>query len=154
MISLKIICDKQHEFSSYFKDRATCDRMMAQAMIDCPHCGSNQVRHGLNAPHVQSTKQDEAGHNLSSLAEKNADGAMAAVPPLLDKKLLELKKQLCEHIAKNYDDVGFDFAETAKKMHYGETTAKNIYGKMTAEDAHNLADQGIGFSPLPFMAED
>ncbi len=64
--------------------------------------------------------------------------------------LRELRAQLKAHA----DDVGPDFAEEARKMHFGETPARSIYGEATAEEARELADDGIPVCPLPPLPED
>ena len=47
------------------------------------------------------------------------------------------------------DDVGSNFAEEARKMHYGETESRSIYGDATMEEAVELAVEGIEFGELP-----
>ena len=54
----------------------------------------------------------------------------------------------------NADDVGKDFPEEARKIHYGETEERNIYGEATADEAKALHDEGIPALPLPKLPEE
>ena len=59
----------------------------------------------------------------------------------------ELKlKELRAEIEQNCDYVGNQFAEEARKFHYGDTEAKNIYGEASLEDAKELLDEGVEFT--------
>jgi hypothetical protein len=58
------------------------------------------------------------------------------------------------HVERNADYVGPRFAEEARKMHFNEIEARGIYGEATLEDARQLAEEGIEFSPLPRLPED
>ena len=54
-----------------------------------------------------------------------------------------------EEIARNSDDVGENFPEEARKIHYGETEKRNIHGRANLDDARALDDEGIEFGVLP-----
>ena len=49
---------------------------------------------------------------------------------------------------------GRQFAEEARKMHFGEAPARSIYGEASTEEARELADDGIPVYPLPPLPED
>ena len=55
---------------------------------------------------------------------------------------------------KNCDYVGDQFAEEARKIHYGEADAKNIYGEASLEDAKELVDEGVDFTPIPWLPKE
>jgi hypothetical protein len=46
-------------------------------------------------------------------------------------------------------DVGEQFAEEARRIHYGETEARAIRGKASVEDARELIEEGIELIALP-----
>ena len=68
----------------------------------------------------------------------------------LRKKLKELRAE----IEQNCDYVGNQFAEEARKIHYGEADAKNIYGEASLEDAKELLDEGVDFTPIPWIPKE
>ncbi|MBL8653914.1 MAG: DUF1178 family protein, partial [Alphaproteobacteria bacterium] len=66
----------------------------------------------------------------------------------------ELHKELAklrEHVEKNFENVGEDFAEQAREMHYGERDHKNIYGETTDEQAQELAEEGVPVARIPWV---
>ena len=70
---------------------------------------------------------------------------------LVRKALLDLK----EFVKKNCDDVGGQFAEEARRIHYGETKKRNIYGQTSLDEIIELHQEGVEVSALPpFPRED
>jgi hypothetical protein len=65
-------------------------------------------------------------------------------------KLRSLLQQLRVEVEKHCDYVGKDFAEEARRIHYGETKARGIYGETTASEAEALADEGVEFGVMPW----
>jgi hypothetical protein len=57
---------------------------------------------------------------------------------------LELSRKLIAHT----QDVGDQFAEEARKMHYGEKEERAIRGKTTLDEARALLDEGIDVLPM------
>lgn len=56
---------------------------------------------------------------------------------------------MVRHVLANTEDVGSQFAEEARKIHYGERKERNIRGQATPEEAEALLDEGIQVVPLP-----
>ena len=54
----------------------------------------------------------------------------------------------CRHIHSNTVDVGDDFAEEARKIHYGEVAERAIRGHATPEQTSALLDEGIEVMPF------
>ena len=52
------------------------------------------------------------------------------------------------HILANTEDVGEQFAEEARKIHYGEADERNIRGQASAEETAELLEEGISVMPL------
>ena len=52
----------------------------------------------------------------------------------------------------NFDYVGDQFTEEAKKIKYGETEDRPIYGEATIEQTKELIDEDISITPLPFQS--
>ena len=67
--------------------------------------------------------------------------AIAGIPAEVLAKLRE--------VVRNTEDVGERFPEEARKIHYDEALPRSIRGKASREEAQELADEGIEFSPLP-----
>jgi hypothetical protein len=56
---------------------------------------------------------------------------------------------LRKYVEDNAENVGRDFPEEARKIHYGETEARGIYGEATVQEAKELIEEGVDVAPLP-----
>jgi hypothetical protein len=56
---------------------------------------------------------------------------------------------MVRHVMANTEDVGPQFAEEARKMHYGEKEERSIRGQATREETEALIEEGIDVVPLP-----
>jgi len=140
MIRYTLHCDREHEFEAWFRSAGDYDRAAKAGENRCPVCGSAEVGKALMAPAVSGTK-------------KNEKMSLAAPDPrsrVMREALREFRKKVTE----NADYVGDKFAEEARKIHYEETEQRGIYGQATTEEAHELAEEGIAFQPLPPLPED
>jgi hypothetical protein len=76
-------------------------------------------------------------------------GALAL--PDIPDKLRSLLQQFRTEVEKNCAYVGTDFAEEARRIHYGEAEARGIYGETTPSEAKALSDEGIEFGVMPWL---
>ncbi|MCY1237119.1 hypothetical protein D9M72_498030 [compost metagenome] len=70
------------------------------------------------------------------------------------KQVLDEMRELSRKVRENADYVGDQFAEEARKIHFGETEARGIYGEASREDVHSLIEDGVDVMPLPVFPED
>ena len=68
------------------------------------------------------------------------------------KTLINDIKKFKKIIEKNYDYVGDNFAEEAKKMKYGEVEERPIYGEANLEQTKELIEEEINVVPLPWTS--
>jgi hypothetical protein len=141
MIRYTLRCDHDHDFEAWFRSSADYERAAKSGENLCPVCGSRDVDKSLMAPAVSGTKKK--GETVSLAAPDPRSAAFQAA-------LREFRKKVTE----NADYVGDKFAEEARKIHYNEVEARGIYGEATSEEAQALAEEGIGFHPLPSLPED
>ena len=57
MIRYALICEKGHDFESWFQDSAAYDKQAKRKLIACPHCGSAKVEKAIMAPRLASSKE-------------------------------------------------------------------------------------------------
>ncbi|MEX0300213.1 MAG: DUF1178 family protein, partial [Kordiimonas sp.] len=81
----------------------------------------------------------------SPVASQKSDGKLAELVQETEKMLAKVK----EHVQQNCDYVGDNFAEEARKIHYGESEERGIYGESTKEETVELIEEGIDVLPLP-----
>lgn len=56
---------------------------------------------------------------------------------------------LRKYVQENAEYVGPQFAEEARKIHYGESEERHIYGEATLKEARELIEEGVDVAPLP-----
>jgi len=59
-------------------------------------------------------------------------------------------RELRQKVEESCDYVGGEFAEEARKIHYGEKDPRNIYGETSDEQAEELHEEGVTFSRIPW----
>ena len=69
-------------------------------------------------------------------------------------KIVDLMRQLRQHVEATTEDVGKRFAEEARKIHYDETEPRGIRGEATAQEVRDLQDEGVTVTPLPRLPDD
>ncbi len=141
MIRYGLVCERRHEFESWFRDSAVCDDQLSSGALECPVCGSAQIEKQLMAPAVRNSR--EVARQL-----------VAAPGDARQKKLLEAMRQLRRKVEDSAEYVGTRFSEEARRIHYQEAAERGIYGEATLEEAKALVEEGIEAYPLPRLPED
>ena len=118
------------KFEGWFENTKEYNKQKKQHLITCPSCSSFKIKKSLMSP------------NLSKKS---------------NTKNLKIKKSMATNIAnykkiieKNFDYVGDQFTEEAKKIKYGETKDRAIYGEATIDQTKELIEEEINVIPLPF----
>lgn len=170
MIRYALRCAADHEFESWFRDSAAYDAQRKRKLVACPACGSTEVEKTLMAPALgRGTKKfaSEApapdAASASQAVPSPAIPSPAAPPPdtqpvaLMSEREQELRRMLRavrEHVVKNSDYVGDDFASLARQMHEGEVEKRSIYGEASADEVKALIEDEIEVHPLPNLPDE
>jgi len=131
MIRFALRCAAGHEFDAWFRNGEGYEAQLQAGEVACPECGDAQVEKALMAPNIGKVREQPA-----------------MTPARMRRMLVQLRQQ----VEKNCDYVGPQFAGEARKIHYGETDARGIYGEATDAESRELADEGIEFGRLPWIA--
>jgi hypothetical protein len=159
MIRYALICEKGHDFESWFQDSATYDKQAKRGLVTCPRCGSAKVEKAIMAPRLAATAKKRRASAEPSGPKSEAPAAAPTPAPVAmispqEQEFRAKLKELREHLTKNADDVGAKFPEEARKMHYGEIEHRSIYGVASPEEAKELSEEGIEFHPLPILPDE
>ena len=149
MILYQLRCADEHSFEAWFRDSASYDLQARSGDVECPYCGSTDVSKAPMAPHIGGSKshdEAEATEADATSAARDVDERRASE---VAQKILDAVGRIREYAEDNFEDVGEDFADEARKIHHGDTPERGIYGKATEEDAEELDDEGIDFVRLP-----
>jgi len=167
MIRYALICERKHEFESWFQDSTTYDKQVKRGLVTCPQCGSAKVEKAIMAPSLCASGKKKpaqleapAAVSESPAATPAVNESPAATPApvaMISPQEQEIRtklKELRDHLIKNADNVGAKFPEEARKMHYGEIEHRSIYGVASPEEAKELSEEGIEVHPLPSLPDE
>lgn len=141
MIVFNLICPDEHKFEGWFASSEVFESQLTSGLVTCPVCGDANIRKALHAPRLNLAGESAAS---SQPAVQGSDCSQAYLGS--HHMLLQQFKQF---ILANTENVGAEFAERARRMHYGEEAHRNIRGKVSAEEAAELRDEGVSSFPLP-----
>jgi hypothetical protein len=161
MIRYALTCDKEHAFESWFPNSDAYDKQVKRGLVTCPQCGSAKVEKAIMAPRLARTDVEPMMPTMPT-PEVATEAAPAVAPEktpvaMLTPQEQELRKKLKElrdHLTRDSDNVGPQFPDEARKMHYGEIDHRSIYGEATPDEAKALAEEGIPFHPLPMLPDE
>ena len=125
MIKYNLICKCGKSFESWFLNSAGFDSLKRKSLVKCIYCGSSSVKKSVMAP------------NLSSKSNK------VSKKTKIEKNIKEQLVNFRKYIEKNYKNVGDNFTQEARSIHYDKKTSKGIYGKATPEETSELLEEGI-----------
>lgn len=146
MILYQLRCVNDHEFEAWFRSSDSFGDQVAAGDVECPFCGEIHVTKAMMAPHI--ARGARALEDLESAPAVAGDGDERRAQDLA-RQILRAVDKLRDHVEENFEDVGDDFAEEARKIHAGEADERGIYGSATDDDARALDDDGIEYFRLP-----
>ncbi|MEZ0169237.1 DUF1178 family protein [Microvirga sp. TS319] len=145
MIKYALACEQAHEFESWFPSSEAFETQRERGFVTCPFCDSPKVDKQIMAPSVART--DKA-------PDAKPEAQPMAVLSDREREIRAALRALREHVIRNSEDVGKDFVEEARKMHYGEAEERSIYGEADLEEARALLEEGIDVLPIPHVPDD
>jgi hypothetical protein len=125
-----LCCEQDHRFEGWFSSEDDFLSQSSQSLIECPLCGNHVIKRLPSSPRL----------NISG----------ATVPVRGDSN--RVQDQLAEfarRVIANTEDVGNQFAEEARRIHYKEVSVRGIRGVTTPDERAELADEGIDVVSLP-----
>lgn len=147
MILYELKCQDGHGFEAWFRDGATYDTQAAAGEIACPICGDRSVAKAPMAPRIAKRP---VGDPVMAEQHKPARTAPEAPAMMVNGEIRARLEALRRHVEENCESVGEDFAEEARRIHYGEVPHRGIYGAATEEEAEELTEEGVAFARIPW----
>jgi len=133
MIKYNLTCKCGKTFESWFSSSVEYEVLKKKKLVNCIYCDSTLVKKSIMSP------------NLPSKSNKNFKR---------NKLKKDIKRQLVEfrrYIEKNCRNVGDNFPQEARNIHYDKKTSKGIYGKATPKETAELLDEGIDVASIPWV---
>ncbi len=129
MIRYSLACVGEHEFEAWFSNSAAYDAQRRRKLVECPICGSQDVRKRIVAPAVRASESKRS--------------------PSPEVMAAKIAAEIRQKIAETHDYVGDRFAEEARSMYYGEVEHRPVWGEVTPDVAQVLMEEGVPAMPLP-----
>ena len=175
---LNLQCAGMHTFEGWFGSEDDYQSQRERNLVACPLCANTEVRKLPSAPRLnfgaeeprqaKSATKEEPSTAAGSVAPNTGlpgspglpavpavptseavASSLAQVHPEAAEMVQEAWMKMVKHVIANTEDVGQNFAEEARKMHYGESEERNIRGQASAEETQDLLEEGIEVIPLP-----
>jgi len=130
-----LLCAAGHRFEGWFASAEDYRTQRDKGLVSCPTCGSEEVERvpsatrfnaGAPAPVVQAP----AGHDALALAQR-------------------LYSRMLDDLLTKSEDVGTQFPEEARRIHYNEAPARSIRGQATDAEHEAMVEEGIPVARLP-----
>lgn len=174
MIKFTLKCNNDHEFEAWFGSSAEYDRQHEAGWVTCAICGDDDISKALMTPNL-GAKGNKTSHLPTPKREAPTTGVPTTGVPTrgvssqaefaalqmdqsqLAKKaavLITQMRVMRKQVEDNFDNVGDDFANTARRIHYGDEEERGIYGNATNDDVKELIDEGIEIFPMLDLPKD
>ena len=133
MIKYNLVCECGKDFESWFSSSTEYDVLKKRKLVNCIYCNSTSIEKSIMSPNLPVKSQKKS---KKVQLEQN-----------IKKQLLNFRR----YIEKNCKNVGDNFPQEARNIHYDKKTSKGIYGKATQEEANELLEEGIEVGTIPWI---
>ncbi|MCV2348361.1 DUF1178 family protein [Paucibacter sp. Y2R2-4] len=178
MIVLNLACSHDHLFEGWFGSAHDFETQLTRGQLSCPLCADTSIRRMPTAARLNVSKLREETHRASDASGRKAaepsaakpsqasasdPGAVAPIAPAAAaaqgatqpnvqpsaQQIQALVLHAVRELMAKTEDVGGQFAEEARRIHYGEAEDRAIRGQTSAEELEALSDEGIEVLALP-----
>ena len=151
MVIYDLVCANFHTFEGWFKDNEDFKAQQAAGLICCPACDNSEVKLKPSKLAIAGKKSNQiSSQQPEKIKEADSSGDKQEQSAAMHFNSSEEQMSvLREIVEKNFEDVGDQFSDEVRKMHYGEKDHRGIRGNATNEEIEDLAEEGIDTYVLP-----
>ena len=142
---LDLRCANGHGFEGWFASDEDFMGQNGRGQIECPLCADRVISRMPSAPRL----------NLSGARAPEASPPTPSPAPQAPPRAADLQAawlQSVRALMASTEDVGENFAEEARRIHFGEKPARGIRGQATPEERAALREDGIETLSIPVPA--
>lgn len=132
MIIYDLRCSHEHLFEGWFKTAEDFAQQDESGLLSCPVCGTSEV---AKLPTASRINRHSASQHVSVEPMASSDQALLT--------------RIHDYVDANSVDVGSEFPEQARRIHYGEVEPATIRGVATTNEVKELHDEGVNVVALP-----
>lgn len=146
MIKYSLLCsDCDAKFDGWFPNSKEYDKQKKKKQVQCPMCDSLRVDKALMAPNIK-TKSKKS----KLIKEREAITSSTMMPASQAQNIM---RRIGKYVTKNFEDVGQNFYDEAKKSANGERDDK-FYGTPTDKEVDSLLEDGIDLFHVPKVKDN
>ena len=148
MIVFDLLCAADHPFEGWFGSADEFASQKARDLVQCPSCGSADVRRVPSAARFNLGAQEPRPANVPA----NAPGKtpeMEGKDPFSIAQMLY--SQMLDELLTKTEDVGKDFPAEARRIYYQEAPVRAIRGQATQQEHDELIEEGVPVARLPLL---
>jgi hypothetical protein len=145
---LNLRCADGHGFEGWFASEEDFLQQNGRSSIECPMCANRVISRMPTAPRLNLGASRGSVESPSPAPAETAgpgSGMQAALPADLQAAWLKTVR----HLMDNTEDVGHQFAEKARRIHYGEEPNRGIRGQASLQEREALREEGIETLSIP-----
>ncbi len=146
-----LCCPHHHRFEGWFGSEADFLAQQERKLIACPLCASDAITRLPSAPRLNLRGHAGDTPMPESTATAPTPPAPATPEPEWGRAQAQLLNLVREVISQT-EDVGHNFADEARRIHYHEAPERPIRGQASQEQRAELAEEGIEVLALPMPA--
>jgi hypothetical protein len=149
-------CTNQHTFEGWFGSEAAYQTQLADGLLECPFCTSHAITRLPSAPRLNMGKSAAPIQTATEVAAPTSTSPQPSSqhqsepPSQATRQGLWIKA--VQHVLAHTEDVGPQFAQEVRRMHYGETKHRPVRGQASESDKLDLQEEGIEVLSLPLPA--
>jgi hypothetical protein len=143
-----LTCGHDHRFEGWFASADDYDSQLERGLIECPVCGDREIRRLPSAPRLNLSGATAPPAELVRDAGTSVSGPPTQGTPT-PQQVQAMWFKLAQQLIENTEDVGENFAEEARRIHYQEAPERGIRGVASPEERAELADEGIEVLAFP-----
>lgn len=157
---LNLQCAHAHGFEGWFGSEDDFQSQRARGLVSCPLCGDAQIVKLPSAPRLNlgaaepissPPASSQTGNAVQAAAPVHMPAANSPAEPAALQQMQAALMHAVRQVLAHTEDVGTQFADEARKMHYGEAKERGIRGQVTREETEALLDEGIEVMALPMI---
>ncbi|MFL2782385.1 MAG: DUF1178 family protein [Rhodospirillales bacterium] len=149
MILYELKCSKNHTFEAWFKDSSSYEEQIKCGNVSCPICSDTSIQKAIMSPSISSATRkkgieyEQSENKTNMLFNKDSNKKIAG-------RIRKSNEKIQKYIEENCENVGQNFAEEARAIHYGESEKRSIYGEATQSEVSDLIEEDIPISSIPW----
>ncbi len=163
MIVFDLKCEDNHVFEAWFQNSDAYENQAQDGLVECPFCGSSDITKSLMSPNIPAKGNSGTKKTPAFVAADHMVTASANVPETMEASAEDVKRALDHmhntmkkyrnHVKKECEYVGENFAKEARAIHEGDAELRGIYGEATLEETEELLNDGVDILPVPGLGK-